>query len=89
MEKTDCFAYRKRRGDGASLCVALTRCYCVEEDCPFYMTKCERGKKAAKAMARNAEVGIDTEKYKNQRKVPNYCANCGAKMELGGKKDES
>ena len=33
MEKTDCFAYRKRRGDGASLCVALTRCYCVEEDC--------------------------------------------------------
>ena len=67
MEKTDCFAYRKRHGDGASLCVALTRCYCVEEDCPFYMTKCERGKKMAKAMARNAEVGIDPEKYKNQR----------------------
>ena len=54
MEKTDCFAYRKRQGDGASLCVALTRCYCVEEDCPFYMTKCERGKKMAKAMARRS-----------------------------------
>lgn len=81
MEKTDCFAYRKRRGDGASLCVALTRCYCVEEDCPFYMTKCERGKKAAKAMARNAEVGIDTEKYKKTH----YAARQDMRKEDEGK----
>lgn len=28
------------------------------------MTKCERGKKAAKAMERNAEAGIETRNYR-------------------------
>ena len=48
MEKTDCFAYRKRRGDGASLCVALTRCYCVEEDCPFLHDEMRAGQEGGK-----------------------------------------
>ncbi len=65
IAKTDCFAYRKRANDGASLCSALVRCICADgESCPFYMTKCERGKKAAKAMERNAEAGIETRNYR-------------------------
>ena len=46
MEKTDCFAYRKRHGDGASLCVALTRCYCVE--LPFLHDEVRAGQENGK-----------------------------------------
>ena len=39
---------------------------------------------------KNAEISATQENAKYYEvKVPNYCANCGAKMELGGKKDES
>lgn len=58
--RTDCFAYKKGKKDGAAICTALKECYCAYgEFCPFYMTVRERREKAARARYSNARKGIE------------------------------